>query len=349
MAHNALGAIVQLRRTAAIDAQALDQIKQRPVHLRHGAGFRRPVVHFGVDVHRPLAVPGRLDFVVPNALKVRRLRSGSAAGDQQIAPILKIERFEFGIGAGGRQRYPLVCRARRRVAARSEPQRDPAEQLPMIRYMLLAQCLEGFLGDGGGMAPAARGGIGRDIVVMRVIGRRHEDQRRRARAVDLDRFLRNRGASAFGADNQPRFEPHRSALDCAGDRQSFGIKAAQSCAFMGAGQRGAKGGRIGPIGFDPPDNGLGGSAGERLAFEASPAETIGDAGNGRIQVQIPAILRSALARRKLDPQIAERLIGLLPQRVAHHGFQRQRFGFLLPPAKSRRRTSPRCAAAPACV
>nr|GFD48564.1 hypothetical protein [Tanacetum cinerariifolium] len=61
--------------------------------------FGGPVVHFGVDVHRVLAVPGALELVVPDALQVGRLPARLRRADEQIAPVLEIQSCQRGVVA----------------------------------------------------------------------------------------------------------------------------------------------------------------------------------------------------------------------------------------------------------
>ena len=49
-----------------------DEIEQRLVHLGKIAHLGWPVVHLDVDIQMVIAIPGRLDFLIPKALQVGR-------------------------------------------------------------------------------------------------------------------------------------------------------------------------------------------------------------------------------------------------------------------------------------
>ena len=80
-----------LGRLAAGDGHVVDQVEQRLVALGEVGHLHRPVVHLGVDVDGLLAVPGRLELIVPDPLQVGRLAARPAAGDQQVAAELEVE------------------------------------------------------------------------------------------------------------------------------------------------------------------------------------------------------------------------------------------------------------------
>ena len=101
--------------------------------IRHFGG---PVIHLGVDVHRPFAVPRRMERVIPDALQIRGLTTGAAAGDEQIPAILKRQRGKVGVAATGKIMEPLVRRQFRRGGL-AEIERHAPEQRLMIRNMRL--------------------------------------------------------------------------------------------------------------------------------------------------------------------------------------------------------------------
>jgi hypothetical protein len=55
------------------------------------AGFGRPIVHFSVDVDSVFAAPGRIELLVPLALKVSRKRVLTAGGLEEIAAVGEVE------------------------------------------------------------------------------------------------------------------------------------------------------------------------------------------------------------------------------------------------------------------
>src|SRR5262245_42200050 len=98
MNHKAARAVEVFGNAAPVIERIVDEIEQRLVKLGEVGDLRRPVIHFRVDVDRVLAVPGWLEFLIPNALKIRGHRTRSTAGDQQIPAELKVQSLERGIG-----------------------------------------------------------------------------------------------------------------------------------------------------------------------------------------------------------------------------------------------------------
>ena len=135
--HEAAGAVHLLRRPAAAVERHPDQVEQRPGGFGQVADFRRPVVHLDVDVGRVLAVPGRCEALVPDALEVGRHRAGAAAAHQQVAAELEVQGGEPGIFLPALDaRQTLVGRKalERRIARRPrQGQLDAPEQLLVIR------------------------------------------------------------------------------------------------------------------------------------------------------------------------------------------------------------------------
>ena len=52
--------------------------------------FGRPIVHLDVDIEVVIAVPGRLELVVPQPLEVGWQAPGARAGHKQVTAILKV-------------------------------------------------------------------------------------------------------------------------------------------------------------------------------------------------------------------------------------------------------------------
>lgn len=72
-------------------------LKESFMTLGKSGDFRRPIVHFSVDVDRPFAVPRRSELFVPDPLQVGGLRSRPAGGDQQVTAILDVKGQQLGI------------------------------------------------------------------------------------------------------------------------------------------------------------------------------------------------------------------------------------------------------------
>ena len=95
----------------SVHAQTIDKVEQGEVTLRQVTYLGKPVIHLSIDVHCPIAAPGRADLVVPNALQVCRLRSQTRTGYQQITTILKVQRDELLVLCAFPHRLqPLISR-----------------------------------------------------------------------------------------------------------------------------------------------------------------------------------------------------------------------------------------------
>ena len=90
------GAVHSGSRLTPRNAQVADQVDQRAVQLGQVGRFGGPVIHFGIDVDRVFAVPGRKRLVVPDALQRGRLSSGLRRTDQQVAAKLEVQRHQIG-------------------------------------------------------------------------------------------------------------------------------------------------------------------------------------------------------------------------------------------------------------
>lgn len=78
------GAVDRLGSGAAGLGQVAGEVEQRLVQLGQSGRLGGPVVHLDVDVGRVVGAPAGTDIDVPDALQVRRLRTGAAAGDEQV-------------------------------------------------------------------------------------------------------------------------------------------------------------------------------------------------------------------------------------------------------------------------
>ena len=83
--HPAVRAVHAQRHLRPVRLHPAQVVEKRQVHLGQVAHLRAPVVHFRVDVDGVLAVPRRVEIVVPNALQIRRQRAGTRASREQIA------------------------------------------------------------------------------------------------------------------------------------------------------------------------------------------------------------------------------------------------------------------------
>ena len=160
----------------------------------HSARLRdlgRPVVHLGVDVDGVLAVPGRLELVVPDALQVGRLAAGAARRDQQVAAVLEEQGGERGIG----RCLATRARARRSAGPRPAAGRGRATRggtALVVGDVRRAKLVERFAVESVEVGLAAGDRVGRDIAEVDEVGRGRENQRGTARVLDLQ--LRRRSS-----------------------------------------------------------------------------------------------------------------------------------------------------------
>ena len=75
----------------------MEEAEQRLMELRQGGGFHGPVVHFRVDVDGEVGAPRSAEMLVPDALEVGGLGSGTGAGDDQIPSVLIEQSIALGI------------------------------------------------------------------------------------------------------------------------------------------------------------------------------------------------------------------------------------------------------------
>src|SRR5262245_53199547 len=94
MNHKAVRAVEIPGHAAATLDCIVDEIEQRLVKLRKIGDLSGPIIHLCVDVDRVLAFPGWFELLVPDALKIRRHRTGPAAGDEEIPSELEVQRLK---------------------------------------------------------------------------------------------------------------------------------------------------------------------------------------------------------------------------------------------------------------
>src|SRR4051812_45654228 len=75
----AASAILIASRARAADCEVIDHREQRVSAFGQIAQFSGPIIHFAIDIQRPLALPRRIEFFVPKALQVGGLAAGTAA------------------------------------------------------------------------------------------------------------------------------------------------------------------------------------------------------------------------------------------------------------------------------
>ena len=81
------------------NGQLVDGVVQRLLALGQIGGQGGPIVHLRVDVAGVLAVPGRSERLVPDALQIGGLPALAAGCDEQVAAVLEDERGQVRIVA----------------------------------------------------------------------------------------------------------------------------------------------------------------------------------------------------------------------------------------------------------
>ena len=79
----------------------------------------------------------------------------------------------------------------------------------------------------------------------------------------------------------------------------------------------------------PDDEAAVGVGCEDLGAEKDSARAVFCRGDSRVEVQRSAIIRNRIRHWRVQPQVAERLVGFLPERLAHEFFARQRDSLFL--------------------
>src|SRR6267142_2839374 len=134
MEHPAIGGIMRLGRFAARFSTLPYHIEERLVAFGQIAKFRRPIIHFGIDVDDPFTVPGRLDFIVPETLQIRGLRTRPGTRDEEITPKVEIERSQVWIRVFCHFFKAFVGRKACRLGS-TEVKLDAAKELLVISDM----------------------------------------------------------------------------------------------------------------------------------------------------------------------------------------------------------------------
>ena len=176
MEHPPPAAVVYFCCLLSGDNEVIEHIEQRFVTLREVAYLGGPVIHLRVDVGRPLALPGWVEVVIPDALKVGRLRAGTRACYHQVAPELKVHSYELRVVLIGEVLEPLV-RGLLDCIGRAEVKLDPAEQSTMVLYMSFVKLPIAFSLYRLQYLAAAPGRITANVPVVHMACRRSQDQR----------------------------------------------------------------------------------------------------------------------------------------------------------------------------
>ena len=209
----AAGAVGLAGRDGARDGQTADEVGEGRDGLRKIGDFRRPVVHLQVDVGVEVGVPGRLEVLVPDALKIGRKRGRPARrAHEQVAAVLEVEGRQARVPAAGLDpREPFVGRQTRGLRRAAEVEGDAVVEGPVLGDVAVPELPKGEapgLGQGlGGLRD--RIGHGIEVEPGRVVirGRGQEDGHF-PRALDAERLPFPLHASALGADDKRGGEAH---------------------------------------------------------------------------------------------------------------------------------------------
>ena len=72
MGHPATGIIKDFRRTFAALHLLFDPFRHRQMQLGQVGHFSRPMIHLKIDIQMIITIPGRIDRVTPQSLKIGR-------------------------------------------------------------------------------------------------------------------------------------------------------------------------------------------------------------------------------------------------------------------------------------
>src|SRR5580704_17409063 len=102
MRHPTATSVLFTGSASATDCQIVYHGKQRLGAFAQIAQLSGPIVHFTINVQRPLGFPRRIQLFVPKALQISWLTARPAAGDEQVTAILKIQGSKGGVAIQSR-------------------------------------------------------------------------------------------------------------------------------------------------------------------------------------------------------------------------------------------------------
>ena len=208
MEYPSAASVMFLRRPYACFRDVGDHIEQRLMAFGQVRRFRRPVVHFDVDVDRVFAAPGRVFALVPDALQVERLRPRARPADHEITPELKISRRQFRIVVVGKRLDANVRRPLRVVRVAEVELNAVEEPLIILNMLFFGGVVVGLKSEGGAFGAQLGGvGVGGFVVARRGGARQNERRRFRLLNMRMGGAVRNADASAFCQNVKPRLKP----------------------------------------------------------------------------------------------------------------------------------------------
>ncbi len=244
-------AVMRRRDLRAGPADVLDKPDERLHAFAEIGGIRQPVIHLKIDVGRVLAVPRRIDPIVPDALERRRLRSRTRRGNHEIAAVLQVKRRQRRIRALGVCDNAFVGR---QVGGRRPPEVDlkAVEETLVVGNVRVANPCPRFSSDFGCASGQSGIGIAAGVVVAAEARRRIDDDQGLVGAFHPQHgaFAPDRAGNRHNACSDREREPPRDSVRVAvlpvpADRVRAGrIRRAG----LFGGHRERKGNAAGPIG-----------------------------------------------------------------------------------------------------
>ena len=323
--HPSLLAIHHLRRLGTALAHLADEPEQRLVEVRQACHLGRPVVHLQVDVGGVLAVPGRCQLVVPDALQVGGLSSGLRGTDEQVTAEGEIGRHEPVVVVVGKVDDALVG-GQVGVAVVAQEERCASHETAELPHMGLTALL--IVARHGLPQPVFRPRllVARDIRVVDEVGGDGDVDHGLVGLVHADdavaRGRRPACPTLHGGAGHASHEPH---LPLAAFQRSphtfeggFIALALDDDVGVWCGKVDVEGNHAWLRGGETNGDHIVGKGGDDLPPILHAVHRVGGHGQGRVEAQLTPVLRIALGLRHRDIHIAEGLVGHTPVGGRHH-------------------------------
>ena len=317
----AAAAVKLLRRRPALLGIFPDHAEQRFGAFREVRAFRRPVVHFGIDVGRVVASPGRHEQRIPDPLQIGRLRAGTRGGDHEItSEVIQKSRHVRGHDAGiftclqaqiGREKILLLLgeTQERTLEKRAVVFRMPRKKECKVLSGGSGEIPQAFLLRGG--PPASRHGLPVDEIAA--------DREQKQHAVRGSHAQSPAGQNCDASSGRLRFQAHLitdsgavfrippdNPIAAVEDRtlpveeNAVAFSRGTSADFRL--KKCIKGNRPRPVTGNPDHHELGGMADETLTQECRPAGPERGDRQRILQIQRTHIIRHRAVKMKADAE-----------------------------------------------